>query len=128
MTLTAKWLKTAQKAINDDPAFRALGSVDATMGIKVASAAFLVTFGGFTCHDVQKVKVADLRDADFVVGMSQSQWDAFLEGRSSGKGVTLAEVDNVDGVVTAVNPRKKLDFLRYHISLQAFIDAGARAA
>ena len=128
MALTAKWLKTAQNAVNDDPAFRALGSIDVNMGIKVGSAAFVVTFAGFSCHDVRKIKVAELRDADFIVEMSQNSWDSFLKGRTSGKGVTLAELDNVDGVVKAVNPRKKLEFLRYHISLQAFIDAGARAA
>jgi len=127
VALTAKWLKTAQNAINGDPAFRALGSVDVEMGIKVGSAAFLVTFGGFTCHDVRKIKVAQLRDADFVVEMSQDGWDSFLEGRTTGTGATLAELDNVDGVVKAINPRKKLDFLRYHLSVQAFIDAGARA-
>lgn len=128
MALTAKWLKTAKNAINEDPAFRALGSVDVTMGIKVGSAAFLVDFSGFSCCDVRKIKVAELRDADFVVEMSQDNWDSFLKGRTSGEGVTLVELDNVDGVVKAVNPRKKLEFLRYHISLQAFIDAGARAA
>ena len=128
MALTAKWLKTAQNAVNDDPAFRALGSIDVNMGIKVGSAAFLVTFGGFSCHDVRKIRVAELRDADFVVEMSQKQWDAFLKGRSSEKGVTLAELDNVDGVIKAINPRKNLEFLRYHLSVQAFIDAGARAA
>ncbi len=127
MALTAKWLKTAQNAVNDDPAFRALGSIDVNMGIKVGSAAFLVTFGGFSCHDVRKIRVAELRDADFVVEMSQKQWDAFLKGRTSGKGVTLAELDNVDGVIKAINPRKNLDFLRYHLSVQAFIDAGAGA-
>ena len=128
MALTAKWLKTAQNAVNNDPAFRALGSIDVNMGIKVGNAAFLVTFGGFSCHDVRKIRVAELRDADFVVEMSQKSWDSFLKGRTSGKGVTLAELDNVDGVIKAINPRKNLDFLRYHLSLQAFIDAGARAA
>ena len=98
------------------------------MGIKVGSAAFLVTFAGFSCHGVRKIRVAELRDADFVVEMSQKSWDSFLKGRTSGKGVTLAELDNVDGVIKAINPRKNLDFLRYHLSLQAFIDAGARAA
>jgi hypothetical protein len=127
VALTAKWLKTAQNAVNDDPAFRALGSIDVNMGFKVGSAAFLVTFGGFSCHDVRKIRVAELRDADFVVEMSQKQWDAFLKGRTSGKGVTLAELDNVDGVIKAINPRKNLDFLRYHLSVQAFIDAGAGA-
>jgi hypothetical protein len=128
VALTAKWLKTAQNAINEDPAFRELGSIDAKMGIKVAGKAFIVTFSGFTCHDVSGCKVSDLRDADFVVEMSQRDWDAFVQERATGKGASLVELDNVGDVVKAINPRKKLDFLRYHNSFQAFIDAGARAA
>lgn len=127
MALTAKWLKTAQQAVNEDPAFRALGSVDVNMGIKVASNAFIVTFTGFSCHDVRKTKVSDLRDADFVIEMTQDRWDQFVGGRTSGKGATLVEVDLVESVVNAAGPRKKLDFLRYHGSLQAFLDAGAHA-
>ena len=59
--------------------------------------------------------------------MSADQWDRFLDGRRSGNGRTLVEIDTTDDVVKAINPRKKLDFLRYHTSLQAFFDAGVRA-
>ena len=128
MSLTAKWLKTAQNAVNEDPAFRALGSVDVALGIKVASAAFIVTFGGFSCHEVKKVKVSELRDADFIVEMTEKQWEAFLDGRRSGKGATLTELDQVEPVIKAGNPRDRLGYLRYHLSLQAFLDAGAQAA
>lgn len=128
MTLTAKWLKGAQHAVNEDPAFRKLGSIDVAMGIKVGGSAFIVEFGGFSCHDVRKVKVSELRDADFVVTMTQAQWDGFLTGRRTGAGKTLVELDEVDPVITCGNPRDRLDFLRYHTSLQAFLDAGARAA
>lgn len=128
MALTAKWLKTAQTAVNDDPAFRKLGSIDVAVGIKVAGSAFIVTFSGFSCHGVSKVKVSELRDADVVVEMTQAQWDAFLAGRKSGKGVTLTELDQVESVIKAGSPRDRLDYLRYHLSLQAFFDAGALAA
>ena len=128
MALTAKWLKAAASAVNEDPAFRDLGSVDVAMGIKVASNAFIVTFSGFSCHDVKKVKVSELRDADFVVEMNDKQWEKFLKGRKSGKGLTLTELDHVESVVKAGNPRDRLDYLRYHLSLQAFLDAGAKAA
>jgi hypothetical protein len=68
-----------------------------------------------------------VREADFVVEMSQVTWDKFLAGRRDGDGLTLAELDTIEGIVTA-DPRKKLDFYRYHVSLQAFLDAGALAA
>ena len=72
--------------------------------------------------------MGDTRDADFIVDMSPDQWRRFLDGRRSGKGRTLAELDTTDGVVKAATPRRKLDFLRFHTSLQAFFDAGAKAA
>jgi hypothetical protein len=126
-TLSAKWLKKAQSSVNEDPAFKKLGYVDTNMALKVGRSTFLVNFEGFSCHGVQKVSTQDLREADFLVEMSQAAWDKFLAGRRSGDGPTLAELDTIEGVVKA-DPRKKLDFLRYHVSLQAFLDAGALAA
>jgi hypothetical protein len=125
-TLSLKWLKKAQAAVNADPSFRKRGSIDVNMAIKVDKSTFLVTFSGFTCHNAQKMNDAELRDADFIIEMSADLWDRFLEGRRAGDGRTLAEIDTTDDIVKAINPRKKLDFLRYHTSLQAFFDAGVR--
>jgi hypothetical protein len=127
MTLTAEWLQTAQARVNADPKFRKLGSIDVAMVVHVGSSACLVTFGGFSCHGVAQITPQQMRDADFTVTMSPESWDKFVAGRRSGTGRTLLDIDSTDGVVTAVNPRKKLDFLRCHTSLQAFFDAGATA-
>jgi hypothetical protein len=126
-TLSVKWLKNAQALVNADPAFRKRGSIDVRMGVKVDKSTYLVTFSGFSCHDVQKMNEAELRDADFIVEMSADQWDRFLDGRRTGNGRTLVDIDTTDDIVKAINPRKKLDFLRYHTSLQAFFDAGVSA-
>lgn len=123
--LSIKWLKKAQARVNEDPAFRKLGSIDVAMIVHVGSSAYLVTFGGFSCHAVAKITPHEMRDADFIVTMSPDAWNRFVDGRRDGTGRTLVELDATDGVVTAANPRKKLDFLRYHTSLQAFFDAGA---
>jgi hypothetical protein len=125
-TLSEKWLKNAQNAVNADPSFRKRGSIDVKMAVKSDQATYLVTFSGFSCHDVRTMTDAGLRDADFAVDMSTDQWERFLQGRRNGSGRTLVEIDNTDDVVKAINPRKKLDFLRYHTSLQAFFDAGLR--
>jgi hypothetical protein len=127
-TLTARWLRKAQSCVNEDPAFRKLGSVDTTWAIKVGASAYLISFRGFSCHGVRKIAARDLRDADFLVEMTSEAWSQFIDGRRSGSGPTLTELDTVEGVVRTDNPRKKLDFLRYHLSVQAFLDAGARAA
>jgi len=127
-TLTAGWLRKAQSGVNADPAFRKLGSVDTNWAIKVGASTYLIDFRGFSCHGVRKIAARDLRDADFLVEMTPAAWNRFIDDRRKGEGPTLAELDTVEGVVRADNPRKKLDFLRYHLSVQAFLDAGARAA
>ena len=126
--LSSKWLKAAQSQVNTDPAFRALGSVDTDMALKVGQTAYLVTFSGFSCYGVRKISSNELREADFVVEMSPKGWEIFVEGRRSGEGPSLAELDVTNDVVRVEDPRQKLEFLRYHLSVQAFIDAGARAA
>jgi hypothetical protein len=113
--------------VNADPSFRKRGSIDVKMAVKSDKSTYLVTFGGFSCHDVRTMTDAGLRDADFAIDMSDDKWERFLQGRRSGSGRTLVDIDTTDDIVKAINPRKKLDFLRYHTSLQAFFDAGARA-
>ncbi len=126
-TLTSAWLETAQRAVNADPAFRKRGSIDTRMAVKVDKSAYLVTFSAFTCHSVRAIDERDLRDADFTIQMTAAGWDRFVAGRREGHGRTLAELDTTDAIVKVANPRKRLDFLRFHTSLQAFFDAGARA-
>jgi hypothetical protein len=127
-TLSVKWLQNAQSAVNADASFRKRGSIDVKMAVKTDKATYLVTFGGFSCHDVRTMSDAELRDADFIIAMSADQWERFLDGRRNGDGRTLLDLDTTNDIVKAINPRKKLDFLRYHTSLQAFFDAGARDA
>jgi hypothetical protein len=126
-TLSAAWLTRAQTRVNADPAFRKRGSIDIAMIVKAGNDAHLVRFAGFSCHTVQQVTAHEMRDADIVITMSPELWARFVEGRRDGTGRTLIEFDATDAVVTAANPRKKLDFQRYHTSLQAFFDAGATA-
>ena len=126
--LSAEWLTRAQSAVNADPKFRKRGSVDTQMGVKVGERAFVVSFAAFQCEKVREMNPLDARDADFIVEMSPTQWQRFLAGRRTGDGRTLIDLDTTDAIVKAANPRKKLDFLRYHTSLQAFFDAGAAAA
>ena len=123
--LSAKKLKKAQSIVNNDLNFRHLGNIDVKMGIKVDKIMYLISFSGFSCHGVQKISTKEVRDTDFMIEMSQSQWDQFMAGCQSGNGPSLAQFDSTDYVVKAADPRKKLEFLRYHTSIQAFFEAYA---
>jgi len=124
--LSARKLKQAQNDVNDDPAFRHLGNVDVKMGIRVGRATYLISFEAFNCKGVRKISAKETRDADFVIEMSADVWDRYIAGCQSGDGPNLAQLDSTDGVVKAADPRKKLEFLRYHMSLQLFFEAYAR--
>ncbi len=121
--LSVKTLKKAQGIVNDDAAFRHLGHVDLTMGIKVGKLTYLISFAGFSCSAVRKISANEIREADFMIEMSKTQWDAFIAGCRSGDGPSLAQLDSREYVVKAEDPRKKLQFLRYHNSIQAFFVA-----
>ncbi|MCZ6501200.1 MAG: hypothetical protein O6945_01650 [Gammaproteobacteria bacterium] len=123
--LSAKKLKKAQSIVNSDLNFRHLGNVDLKMGIKVGRTMYLISFEGFSCHTVRKISAKEVRDTDFVIEMSPGQWDHFIAGCRSGNGPGLAQLDSTEYVVKAADPRKKLEFLRYHTSIQAFFEAYA---
>ena len=127
MTITAKLLKAAQSEVNESPAFRKLGNVDTKLVVKSGKSTFLVTFRAFQCDSVAKIYTMDARDGDVTIEMSPSEWRTYLESRKTGEGKTIAQLDVEKPVVQAANPRKKLDFYRYHLSLQQFLDAGAEA-
>ena len=126
-TFSVEWFKHAQAVVNADPGFRKRGSIDVKIGVKVGNSCVLVTFAGFSCHGVADLAPNDTRDADFMLEMTTDQWQRFLEGRRSAQGRTLAQIDVTENVVKASTPRKKLEFLRFHTSLQAFFDAGVQA-
>ncbi len=121
-----KALRAARSAIEADAGYRALGNADANVGLKVGSKYYQVTFHAFRVSEVKSIEARAARDLDFVV--SVPDWDAYLAERADGRGSTLLELDLTDPVVSAPTPRAKIDFLRYHLSIQAFVDAAARAA
>ena len=123
--LSVKKLKKAQGFVNSDSGFRHLGNIDVKMGIKVGKSLYLVSFSGFSCHEVSKISHKEVREADFVVQMSPAQWHQFITGCRSGDGQSLVQLDASEYVVNAVDPRGKLEFLRYHTSIQAFFTAYA---
>ena len=123
--LSVKTLKKAQGIVNNDSNFRHLGNVDLTMGIKVGRLMYLINFAGFSCHAVRKISEDEVRETDFVIEMSAAQWDHFITGCQTGEGPGLAQLDSTHNIVKAKDPRRKLQFLRYHMSIQAFFEAYA---
>ena len=122
------WMVKAQKSLNKDPKFRKLGSTDMKLCFAIGSQAKLVTFEAFEISSIRDVDPSDLRDADLVVQMPVREWNSYLRKRKAGKGPSLLTLDLDKGVISAENPLKRLLFERYNLSIQAFVDTGARLA
>ena len=119
--LNLKKLRQAQQVVNSDPDFRSLGNIDIKLGLKVDGSAFLITFSGFTCHQVEKLNSTRFREADCLIEMKGEQWNELSNDLNSSEGLGLLGVDAPEGVFTGINPRKKMDLYRYLTSVEAFL-------
>ena len=119
--LNLKKLRQAQQVVNSDPHFRSRGNIDIKLGLKIGGSAFLITFSGFTCHRVEKINSTRFREADCLIEMNGEQWDKLSNDLNSADGVGLIGVDVREGVVTGINPRKKMDLYRYLTSVETFL-------
>lgn len=118
--LTLKTLKDAMKQVNQNGSLRALGSCDTTMGIKAGKKCYNVIFSAFEISDVQEISEEDLRDLDFYFEMSRADWESFIANQASEAPVGVNELDLLEDVVKSRDARGKLNFTRYHRSVQHF--------
>ena len=122
------WLDRAAKAVNSDPAFRKLGSTDMRIAFKAGAVARGITFEAFEVTKVQDVDENDLRDWELVIDMPARNWTNYLRQRATGRGPSLVSLDIDRNIVKAPDPLARLKFERFHLSLQALVDKGARWA
>ena len=125
------WFEALQKLVNDDPAYRQIGTVDAAMGVKVADEVFVVTFEAFECRSVRAGNEYDLINVDFFIEMEPNAWRTMLENiKANGAaeaGQTLVSLDMLHEISTnATGDQLRADmFFRYNQSLQHFFDLSA---
>ena len=122
------WLAGAQAALNEDPAFRKLGSTDLVLGLKSGRAVRRVVFEAFEISSVDETDETALRDCEIVIEMTPREWTNYLRRRAKGTGPSLVSLNLDRDIVRAGNPLDGLKFDRYHLSLQALVDQGARLA
>ena len=125
------WFEELQRLVNDDPAYRQIGTVDASMGVKVGDEVFVVTFEAFECSSVRSGNEYDLINVDFFIEMESGAWKAMLEdiktNGGAGAGQTLVSLDMLNEISTnATGDQLRADmFFRYNQSLQHFFDLSA---
>ena len=120
------WFDSLRAAANADRGFRALGSCDARVGIKVGEQVFVLNFEAFECSGASEGSDESLLEVDFTLSMGASSWRALLENiRQNGRADpehTFNTLDIENGIVESPNAYGANSFLRYHMTLQRLFD------
>ena len=125
------WFEELRRLVNDDPGYRRIGTVDASMGIKVGDEVFVVAFEAFECNSVRSGNEYDLINVDFFIEMEPDAWKAMLENIKANGGAeagqTLVSLDMLNEISNnATGDQLRADmFFRYNQSLQHFFDLSA---
>lgn len=125
------WFEELRGLVNDDAAYRQIGTVDASMGVKVGDEVFVVAFEAFECSSVRTGNEYDLINVDFFIEMASDDWQTMLENIKTNGGAeagqTLVSLDMLNEISTnATGDQLRADmFFRYNQSLQHFFDLSA---
>ena len=131
---SVEWFQGLRELVNGDPDYRRLGSVDATMGVKVGDKVFVITFEAFECSGVREGTEYDLIDADFFLEMDRDQWKDLIQNTKENGGADLRHTLNtldltIQGGISknATGDQLRADiFFRVNQSLQHFFDSSAK--
>ena len=131
---SVEWFQRLQDMVNSDPEFRRIGSVDATMGVKVGDRVFVITFEAFECSEVKEGTEYDLIDADFFLEMGVDEWRDLITNTRDNDGADLRHTLNTLDLMTeggisknATGDQFRADiFFRVNQSLQHFFDSSAK--
>ena len=129
-----EWFQAVQELVNGDPEFRRLGSIDATMGVKVGPKVFVVTFEAFECSNVREGNEFDLIDLDFFLEMPEEGWHDLIWNTKENGGADLRHTLNTLDLLrpeglskNATGDQLRADiFFRVNQSLQHFFDSSAK--
>ena len=126
---STEWFDALRAEANADREFRALGSCDAKVGVKVGDHIFILDFEAFECSGASESSEDALLDVDFSLSMGIDEWRALLENIRQNDGAdgehTLNTMDIEHGIVESSNPYGVNSFYRYHLTLQRLFDLSA---
>jgi hypothetical protein len=129
---SVEWFSAIKDIVNNDPAFRQLGTVDAVVGVKVGSKIFELTFEAFECTNVREAGENDLRDMDFWLEQSYDQWKEMLENIKQHGAADLSHTLNTidlnipEGLARSHDGYRRDAFYRFNQSIQDFFNAAAK--
>ncbi len=129
---SVEWFEAVKDIVNHDEAFRRLGTIDTTVGVKVGDKIYQLTFEAFECTEVKEITERDLRDVDFWLEQPYEGWKEMLQNIKE-KGAadldhTLNTIDlNMpEGFARSYDGYRRDAFYRFNQSLQDFFNASAK--
>ena len=129
---SVQWFDAVRELVNNDEAFRRLGTVDARVGIKVGGQLFELTFEAFECVGVREIGENDLRDLDFWLEQSPEEWRDMIENIKQHSSADLTHTLNTidltipEGFARSYDGYRRDAFYRFNQSLQHFFDSSAK--
>ena len=127
---STEWFDSVRTTANSDREFRALGSCDAKVGVKVGEQIFVLDFEAFECSGASEGGDESLLEVDFTLSMGASSWRELLENIRQNDGAdsehTFNTMDIEHGIVESPNAYGANSFLRYHMTLQRLFDLSAQ--
>ena len=129
---STEWFDAVCNLVNNDEAFRRLGTVDARVGVKVGSQLYEITFEAFECTGVSEINENQLRDLDFWLEQSPDEWRDMLENIKRNGSADLQHTLNTidltrpEGFAKSHDGYRRDTFYRFNQSLQHFFDSSAR--
>ena len=127
-----EWFEAVKDLMNQDEAFRRLGTVDARVGVKVGERIYELAFEAFECASVREIGPEGLRDCDFWLEQEPEAWEEMISNiQQNGKADlphTLNTIDltRSDGFARSHDGYRRDAFYRFNQSLQHFFDSSAR--
>jgi hypothetical protein len=129
---SVEWFDSIRTIVNNDPAFRQLGTIDANVGVKVGNKLYELKFEAFECTGVREVSENALRDMDFWLEQPYAQWQEMLQNIKKNGHADLSHTLNTidlsmpEGFARSTDGYRRDAFYRFNQSLQDFFNASAK--
>jgi hypothetical protein len=129
---SVEWFNAIKELVNNDPAFRRLGTVDTVVGIRVGAKIYELTFEAFECTGVREANENALRDMDFWLEQPYDAWkDMITNIKKHGQADLSHTLNTIDltmpeGFAKAQDEYRRDAFYRFNQSIQDFFDASAK--
>jgi hypothetical protein len=129
---SVEWFDEVRALVNNDDAYRRLGTVDAQVGVKVGDQLYELTFEAFECTGVREIDESHLRDVDFWLEQSPEEWREMLENIKQHGSADLQHTLNTidlnmpDGFARSHDGYRRDAFYRFNQSLQHFFDSSSK--